>query len=216
MNVCKAQMTRKNGSADLNDERSEKFPKPSGRKFIGYIIPLFNITKHVLRGSLNEIRNIAFYIYRDHLEPFIIILKRARSHRLALFLMLEWTRILDAVNAHFLRGKGRNFRYFSPIGTDSVKTSCGEFRIRSHSRDFLICSPVYEYGDKEYLIGLQKLRKESKRVLFVVVGALFGIYTVSTGTIFKEDDGVSIISFEPAAPSYDLLVKNIEINGLTT
>ncbi len=185
-------------------------------KLLGTFAICVNITKYVLRYLRNRVKNIAFFVYRDHLEPLIIISRKAYGHRLTLFLMLEWTRLVDAANAQYLRIRGRKFRYFSPFRTDFVKTTSGAFRIRSRSRDLLICSPIYEYGDRQYLISLiQRLRNQRKRVLFLDIGAAFGIYTISTGYFFREDEGVSIMSFEPAAPSYGLLTENIELNDLS-
>lgn len=179
-----------------------------------------NITKHVLRYCLNRVigavQSAAFHVFKNHVKPFILIMQQARGHRLALFLMLEWTRILDTANTNYRKLKGRNFRFFSPFRTSFVRTTYGAFYIRSHSKDFLICSPVYELEDRDYLLTLiSRLRKENKRVLFLDIGSSFGIYTIFIGNLFTGDKDVRIMSFEPAGPSYELLIKNIERNNLS-
>lgn len=176
----------------------------------------FNLAMHSVRYVRGVLIAGAGYFYRSHVKTFTTIMKQALEHRLALFLMLEWTRITDFVNERYSRYRGKRFGFYSPFAIGSQSNSYGDFRIRPHSRDLFICSPVYEYEDREYLGRLiAGLREQGRRVLFMDIGSSFGMYSVFVGRMFIEDEGVRIMSFEPAGESYNLLVSNLALNGLT-
>ncbi len=97
-------------------------------------------------------------------------------------------------------------------------TKFGTFFIVPDLISIVTVSPAYEREDVNQLIKLmEKDVKRGKKVLFLDIGANFGLYTITIGKKFK--DKVRIISFEPDAsyitlPSYNLLKKNIKINKI--
>lgn len=103
----------------------------------------------------------------------------------------------------------------SPFGTDLVETKFGRFRVRPHTVDMSNVSPAFERDDINYMLGLMaRLRNESKKVLFLDIGADLGTFTVTVGNRLKGYDGFSVMAFEPAPSSFALLEENIRINGL--
>ena len=103
----------------------------------------------------------------------------------------------------------------SPFATKYVETIYGKFNIRPHSTDMSIVSPAYEKCDTLCLVRLlQELASLGKKILVLDIGAHVGAFSVMIGNRFRDYKDLHIIAFEPAAPNYQLLEKNIACNHL--
>jgi|688.fasta_scaffold184636_2 FkbM family methyltransferase len=83
-----------------------------------------------------------------------------------------------------------------------VRTSMGKFDTRPHTLDFQYINYAYEIGIKRFI------EKENFHV-FMDIGACLGEYCIWLGA-----KGKRCLAFEPVKGSYEMIDRNIEINGL--
>jgi FkbM family methyltransferase len=118
-----------------------------------------------------------------------------------------------AYTANFLLTGSSQFP--SPFDVDLVETSYGKFKMRPHTVDMIYISPSFERLDIDYLLRLiKRISRSGKKVLFLDIGANIGIYSIRVGNASKKSQNVHVMAFEAAKSTYDLLTKNIDINGL--
>lgn len=101
-----------------------------------------------------------------------------------------------------------------------VETKFGKFHINPDLISTIAVSPSFERREIEILLNLMEKDIElNKSILFVDVGAFFGLYTVIVGNRFKEYKKIDLVSFEPdtfylSDATFELLKKNIKVNNL--
>ncbi|MFY8022078.1 MAG: FkbM family methyltransferase [Bacteroidia bacterium] len=83
-----------------------------------------------------------------------------------------------------------------------VRTSMGKFDTRPHTLDFQYINYAYEIGIKRFI------EKENFNV-FMDIGACLGEYCIWLGA-----KGKRCLAFEPVKGSFEMIDRNIEINGL--
>jgi len=115
-------------------------------------------------------------------------------------------------------------RYFSKLNKDKFLSYCetrfGKFNISPDLISNITVSPSFERLDINYLFNLiEKDVQLKKTILFVDIGAYFGLYTVAVGNKFKKYKDLKIVTFEPGTEyisrsTLKLLSKNIQINKL--
>lgn len=104
--------------------------------------------------------------------------------------------------------------------TDYVETKFGTFFITPDLVSTITSSPAYERLDVNKILKLiEKKLKKRKKVLFMDIGANFGLYTVIVGNKFRKYKNLDIVSFEPdteyiSLPAFKLLNKNVKENKL--
>jgi len=81
------------------------------------------------------------------------------------------------------------------------------FEIRTKTNDFGIINEVYIV--KEYHKLLNFIKKDS---VVIDIGGQIGVFSIFASRIAKEG---KILSFEPFVENYEMLQKNIKLNGLT-
>lgn len=152
----------------------------------------------------NRISFYCQYLYRK----FFLIWLEVKKPKLRLFL-LEFFYVLS-----------KFIHYFDKIclsfDINLVETKFGCFHIRpSNYLDAIIASPSYERPDIDYLLRLiRSLIKNGKKILFLDIGAAFGVYSIATGNEFKRFKNISILAFEPEKSCFYLLKENIKENIL--
>jgi len=114
---------------------------------------------------------------------------------------------------------------FNPILPKKVarnyfETKFGKFFINPDLISTIAVSPSFERNEINYLLKIieKDLRRKNK-ILFVDVGAFFGLYSVIVGNKFKKNKNIQILTFEPdtnylSNPTFKLLKKNIQKNKL--
>jgi len=113
-----------------------------------------------------------------------------------------------------------NFRLPKFLFSNYYETIFGKFYISPDLLSTIAVSPVFERLDVNYLVNLLKSNlKNNKRILFLDIGAYFGLYSVIVGNTFSRFKKLDIIAFEPgtdylSASTVNLLKKNIKINNL--
>ncbi|MDA8078246.1 MAG: FkbM family methyltransferase [Nitrospiraceae bacterium] len=116
----------------------------------------------------------------------------------------------------FLKIFNRSSLFPSPFSTSLVVTRFGAFRIRPHTVDMSNCSPAFERKDIDYLLKtMEGLIREGERILFFDIGADIGTFTVTLGNRYRGYENLSIMAFEPALSSYEILKENISLNDLS-
>lgn len=156
--------------------------------------------------SYNYLQKLKFLI--SYIYYRLIIFRECREGKKELYLA-EAVWILNRIFG--LKAKLPNF-----LKKDKYVTKFGTFFIIPDLISTITVSPAYEREDINYLIKLiNKDLKRGKKILFIDIGANFGLYTISIGRKFNNK--VKIISFEPDAsyitlPTYNLLKKNIKEN----
>jgi FkbM family methyltransferase len=99
---------------------------------------------------------------------------------------------------------------------DRVETTFGVFNIRPGTTDAACVSPGFERPDLNELISLLSRRLTAGRtVLFLDVGADVGTYAISVGSRLRNLGEISVLAFEPASSSYELLRENVVANDLS-
>lgn len=85
-----------------------------------------------------------------------------------------------------------------------IKTSIGTFFCRKNTNDFQFANYRYEWSVKRFVID--SLRDYD---VFIDAGACIGDYS-----ILVAKKGIKCISFEPVKENFEILQKNISLNGL--
>jgi FkbM family methyltransferase len=99
-------------------------------------------------------------------------------------------------------------------GVDEIETFRGRFHVRPGSHDATIVSPAYESRDFDYLFRLlDELTRNRRSIAFLDVGANIGAFTIPVARRFPADL-VEIWSAEPVPANRDLLLRNLNLNGL--
>lgn len=83
-----------------------------------------------------------------------------------------------------------------------VKTSMGKFETRPHTLDF-------QYINYAYELGIKKFINKEKFDVFIDAGACIGEYSV-----WLASKGKKCFTFEPVTSSYDVIIRNVKLNGL--
>src|SRR4030043_2211687 len=151
------------------------------------------------------------FLFQFITHRMILILFEVREPRLKIF---AHETIRPIAKACGLLKKNQNI--LRPLWVPYVETKSGRFNIRPQFNDMTIVSPAFERTDINYLI--RQIRKDLTRrskVLFIDVGADFGIYTVTIGNHFKNEEHFRLIAIEPIESSFELLKKNIDANQLS-
>ena len=86
-----------------------------------------------------------------------------------------------------------------------IKTSVGTFFCRKNTNDFQFANYGYEWGVKKYLLD-----NRNSYAVFIDGGACVGDYCVLLSRY-----GIRCIAFEPVMETFNVLVKNFELNSLT-
>lgn len=98
----------------------------------------------------------------------------------------------------YLRGKG------SHSHDRIIRSSIGKFYCRKNTNDFQFANYRYEWGVKKYLLN----QRENFNI-FIDGGSCIGEYSVLM-TRF----GMRCIAFEPVIMNFNVLIKNLELNGV--
>lgn len=100
---------------------------------------------------------------------------------------------------------------------DYIITKYGKFYIPPDLISTITVSPAFERLDIEYLLRIIKQEtKKRKKVLFMDIGANFGLYTILVARKFRN---THVLSFEPdtkyiTIPTFNILKRNIIENNL--
>lgn len=87
-----------------------------------------------------------------------------------------------------------------------IRTSVGTFFCRKNTNDFQFANYAYEWSVKRFILD-----RVSSYSVFIDAGSCVGDYS-----ILLSQRGLRCFAFEPVADTYDVLVKNIEINNLSS
>lgn len=115
---------------------------------------------------------------------------------------------------------GREIKISEKYKSSYYETIFGKFYITPDLISSITVSPAFERLDINYLLELINIDvKKKKKILFIDIGANFGLYTVLVGNKFKRYKKIDIFSFEPGTwylslPAFELLEKNVTINKL--
>jgi FkbM family methyltransferase len=86
-----------------------------------------------------------------------------------------------------------------------IQTSAGKFFCRKNTNDFQFANYYYEWGVKRFLLD-----RKAEFSVFIDGGACTGEYSIIL-TRF----GISCFAFEPIKNTYEVLLKNLDLNGLS-
>ncbi len=100
-------------------------------------------------------------------------------------------------------------------GLKLVVTIFGTFSVRPHTFDVICAAPDFERPDVDFTLKIiSQALTAKRRIIYLDVGANFGLYSIIVGNAFKADQNIKIYGFEPVKESYQLFVKNVEHNSL--
>ncbi|HCY41837.1 MAG TPA: hypothetical protein DHV48_10855 [Prolixibacteraceae bacterium] len=105
--------------------------------------------------------------------------------------------VLNAISYLLFKKSHRNDRI--------LKTSTGLFFCRKQTNDFQFANFRYEWNVKQFIIG-----RISDYNVFIDGGACTGEYS-----IWLAQNGYHCFAFEPVSSNFEVLRKNIELNGLS-
>jgi hypothetical protein len=100
------------------------------------------------------------------------------------------------------------------------QTLYGNFFITPDLISTFAVSPSFERDEINVLFEMiDESKKRKEKILFVDIGAFFGLYSVAVGNRYKKYKNLDIITFEPgteylSVPTLPLLEKNIATNNL--
>jgi hypothetical protein len=100
------------------------------------------------------------------------------------------------------------------------ETRFGKFFINPDLKSTITISPSFERREINILLQLIKSDlKAKKKILFIDIGAFYGLYTVVVANEFKKNRNLEIVAFEPdtnylSRPTFAHLKKNIKTNGI--
>lgn len=115
---------------------------------------------------------------------------------------------------------GFNFSLPKILSSDYFETKFGKFFVTPDLISTYAVSPSFERLEMERLFGMIKSEaKNKKRILFIDIGAFFGLYTIAVGNKFKNYKLIDIVTFEPGTEylsdsTLEILQRNIKINSL--
>lgn len=99
-------------------------------------------------------------------------------------------------------------RYLLHKGSHShdrvIRSSIGKFYCRKNTNDFQFANFRYEWGVKKFLLENRKSYN-----VFIDGGSCVGEYCVLLSKL-----GIRCYAFEPVKANYDIMRKNLELNGL--
>lgn len=99
-------------------------------------------------------------------------------------------------------------------GPDEVETSKVRYKIRPGTHDAAIISPAFERSDKEELIKrIHHELRQNQSVGFLDVGANIGAFSVPIAKEFSNSK-LKIWAFEPIPSNREILLTNLNLNGL--
>ena len=156
--------------------------------------------------SFSKIRFYFFYVFYK-----VIVFHECKIGRIKIYK----AEIFWFIN-HILK---TNLAIGSESKTNYFETIFGKFTVPSDLLSTITVSPAFERLDINFVTNrIDQMLKKKHRVLFVDIGANFGLYSVLIGNKYKKRN-VEIISFEPNTtylthPTYSLLKKNIEQNKI--
>ncbi|MCX6252591.1 MAG: FkbM family methyltransferase [Bacteroidetes bacterium] len=87
-----------------------------------------------------------------------------------------------------------------------ITTSIGEFFCRKNTNDFQFANYGYEWSVKQFILEQRK-----EHTVFIDGGACVGGYTILLARL-----GLPCLAFEPMLSTYEILVKNVELNNLSS
>lgn len=177
--------------------------------------------------EMSEMKNIAAASFEDKGRPFVF----SRSNKIRFLATYAWTK----TGSFWHEVKEPRLRLFtyeiiysacraahlppprmSWLRLNRVTTIFGVFNIRPGTTDAACVSPGFERPDLDHLLLLLRNRLSAgRKVLFLDVGADVGTYSVSVANRLRHLPGLSVMAFEPARSSYDLLCENLAANGLS-
>lgn len=106
------------------------------------------------------------------------------------------------------------------LAKDYYETKLGKFYITPDLISTIAVSPSFERRELRMLLDfIEKDVNKNLKILFIDVGAFFGLYTVAVGNRFKKYNKIDICTFEPGTyylskPTLDLLERNIKKNNI--
>jgi len=157
----------------------------------------------------NVLSKIKFYI--NYVFYRLIIILECKKGFLRIYLAESIWIINQIFKTHYKLPNLFATKYFETI--------FGKFSIPSDLVSTIEVSPAFEREDINYLIKLISAEVSKKnKILFVDIGANFGLYSVVIGNKFKRKN-LDIIAFEPNTtylnlPTYAYLKQNIKLNNL--
>jgi FkbM family methyltransferase len=87
-----------------------------------------------------------------------------------------------------------------------IKTSIGTFFCRKNTNDFQFANYAYEWSVKKFILD-----HHQEYNVYIDGGACIGEYS-----ILLAGKNIRCIAFEPVKSTFDCMVKNMELNGLTS
>lgn len=86
-----------------------------------------------------------------------------------------------------------------------IRSSIGKFHCRKNTNDFQFANYRYEWGVKKFL-----LERRKNFDVFIDGGSCIGEYCILLTRM-----GIRCVAFEPVEPNFDILKKNIALNGMS-
>jgi FkbM family methyltransferase len=98
---------------------------------------------------------------------------------------------------------------------DYIVTKFGKFHVRPKTFDVICASPDFERPDVALTLKIiDKLSKENRDIVYLDIGADFGLYSILLGNIFRNLKNIRIYGFEPFKESFELFFRNLNENDL--
>lgn len=122
---------------------------------------------------------------------------------------------LYVVNILYMLSKiNKNIKWQNFANIKFIETKFGKFKVRPKTFEVICASPDFERPDIDLVVKtLDKIFIKNKSVVFLDIGANFGLYSIVIGSKFYNKN-INIYAFEPFKDSYDLCKHNIELNSL--
>ena len=125
------------------------------------------------------------------------LLNRIEVYSLYLFEYIKHGELPSLIHAFLYMFTRKSFH-----GGGKVKTSMGSFDTRKGTLDF-------QYINYAYEIGIKRFVEREDFTVFMDIGACLGEYCIWLGR-----KGKTCLAFEPVKPSFDMIQRNISLNGL--
>ncbi len=131
---------------------------------------------------------------------------------------------INIIVAEFIWVSSKLFRFkpflFKNFTSNYYETKFGKFYINPDLISTIAASPSFERKEIEILLKMiESDVSNNKKILFIDVGAFFGLYTVLVGNRYKKYKNLDIMSFEPdtfylSDATFNLIKKNIKVNNI--